>query len=173
MKEQQELISSYSHAFKLLQAYDEGLLAVPQGETGGCMPDMDHVRAGIALLKTTLIVRGEASPLFGVERGDALEALWGNLDQTVFGEPAYPTIEGKAAHLLYFVVKNHPLTDGNKRTAAFLFMDFLRLNNRLYYQGLPVLSPAGLAALTLLVAESLPENKELMIRLVMNMLVLI
>jgi len=68
------------------------------------------------MLKADLISRGEASNLFGLERGDALAALLGNLNQSVFGEPAYPTIERKAAHLLYFVIKNHPLADGNKRT---------------------------------------------------------
>lgn len=97
--------------------------------------------------------------------------MLGNLEQTVFGEPAYPTVESKAAHLLYFVVKNHPFTDGNKRSAAFLFVDFLHRNGRLLApSGEPVINDVGLAALTLLVAESDPANKETMIRLIMNML---
>ncbi|MEX0824483.1 MAG: Fic family protein, partial [Woeseia sp.] len=86
-------------------------------------------------------------------------------------EPAYPSVEAKAAHLLYFVVKNHPFSDGNKRSAAFLFVDFLHRNNRLMNAAdEPVINDVGLAALTLLVAESNPANKETMIRLIMNML---
>ncbi|WP_350563567.1 Fic family protein, partial [Psychrobacter sp. CAL346-MNA-CIBAN-0220] len=84
-------------------------------------------------------------------------SVLGNLQQTVFGEPAYPTIESKAAHLLYFMVKNHPFTDGNKRSGAFLFVDFLHRNKRLLNEsGEMVINNTGLAALTLLVAESDP-----------------
>jgi prophage maintenance system killer protein len=86
----------------------------------------------LAQLKQNLIARGEATELFAKPRGDGLAALLGNLDQTVFGEPAYPTIQSKAAHLLYFVVKNHPFVDGNKRSGAFLFVDFLYRNNQLF-----------------------------------------
>jgi prophage maintenance system killer protein len=94
-----------------------------------------------------------------------------NLQQTVFSEPAYPTIESKAAHLLYFMVKNHPFTDGNKRSGAFLFVDFLHRNGRLLNdEGDMVINNTGLAALTLLVAESDPDQKETLIKLIMNML---
>jgi prophage maintenance system killer protein len=97
----------------------------------------------------------------------------GNLEQTAFGDAAYPTIESKAAHLLYFVVKNHPFNDGNKRCGAFLFVDFLHRNGRLLDQaGQPAINDIGLAALTLLIAESNPKHKDTMIRLVMNMLAL-
>lgn len=117
------------------------------------------------------MTRGEATDLFARDRGDGLASLLGNLDQTVFGEPAYPSVEAKAAHLLYFVIKNHPFSDGNKRSAAFLFVDFLYRNGRLLAtNGEPVINDVGLAALTLLVAESDPANKDVMIRLVMNML---
>lgn len=89
----------------------------------------------------------------------------------MFGEPAYPTVEAKASHLLYFVIKNHPFVDGNKRSGAYLFVDFLARNDRLLDgTGQPVMNDTGLAALTLLVAESDPVQKETMIRLVMNML---
>jgi hypothetical protein len=82
-----------------------------------------------------------------------------------------PSIEAKAAHLLYFIIKNHPLTDGNKRTAAFLFVDFLYRNQRLFdSQGIPVINDIGLAALALLVAESRPEDKDILIKLIMTML---
>jgi len=121
-------------------------------------------------------------------RARSLAAIFGNLDQSVFGEPAYPTVESKAAHLLYFVVmyrmycmqwaqgcartaNNHPFSDGNKRSGAFLFVDFLHRNGRLLNdKGEAVINDTGLAALTLLVAESDPKQKEVLIRLIMNML---
>jgi len=88
----------------------------------------------------------------------------------MFGEPAYPTIESKAAHLLYFVIKNHPFSDGNKRIGSFLFVEFLHRNGRLMRNGEAVTNDVGLAALALPVAESAPKDKDVMIRLVMNML---
>lgn len=122
-------------------------------------------------LKAQLISRGEATELFAKPRSDGLDSVLGNLRQTVFGEPAYPTIESKTAHLLYFMVKNHPFTDGNKRSGAFLFVDFLHRNGRLLNdQGDMVINNTGLAALTLLVAESDPDQKEILIKLIMNML---
>ena len=131
------------------------------------MPD---ARRTLAQLKADLMARGEATALFGQERGEAFEALMGNLEQTVLGEPAYPTVEAKAAHLLYFVIKNHPFSDGNKRSGAFLFVDFLNRNHRLLdATGQPVINDIGLAALALPVAESDPAQKDAMIRLVMNM----
>ena len=135
------------------------------------MPSPGEARAALDKLKSELMTRGEATDLFARDRGDGLASLLGNLDQTVFGEPAYPSVEAKAAHLLYFVIKNHPFSDGNKRSAAFLFVDFLYRNGRLLAtNGEPVINDVGLAALTLLVAESDPANKDVMIRLVMNML---
>lgn len=135
------------------------------------MPSLAEARAALARLKSDLMARGEATELFARERGDGLDALLGNLDQTVFGEPAYPTVEAKAAHLLYFVIKNHPFADGNKRSGAFLFVDFLARNARLLdASGQPVINDIGLAALALLVAESAPEQKDTLIRLIMNML---
>ncbi|HNG79597.1 MAG TPA: Fic family protein, partial [Burkholderiaceae bacterium] len=147
-----------------------GLLTTPPGSPGGVLPTPEEARAAIARLKADLMARGEASELFGRERGDAFAALLGNLEQTVFGEPAYPTVETKAAHLLYFVIKNHPFSDGNKRTGAFLFVDFLARNGRLLRGGEPVINDVGLAALALLVAESDAQNKDVMIRLIENML---
>lgn len=166
-----EIVSRYTQTFLLLQRYDEGLLTDPNGTAGGVLPSLDEVRYSIASLKADLMSRGEASELFGLEREDALVALFGNLDQSVFGEPAYPTIERKAAHLLYFIIKNHPLADGNKRTGAFLFVDFLNRNNALMRDGQPVINDIGLAALALLVAESSPTQKETMTRLIENMLI--
>lgn len=166
-----EILSRYTHTFLWLQRYDEGLLNNPQGQAGGVLLSADDAMHALNTLKAQLIERGEATELFAKPRGQGLEALLGNLQQSVFGEPAYPTIESKAAHLLYFVVKNHPFADGNKRSGAFLFVDFLHRNHRLYNpQGYPCINDTGLAALTLLVAESKPDQKETLIRLIMNML---
>lgn len=166
-----DIVSRYAQTFLLLQRYDEGLLTDPDAQPGGTLPTFAEARAALDGLKAELIARGEASDLFARDRGDGLSSLLGNLDQTVFSNPAYPSVEAKAAHLLYFVVKNHPFSDGNKRSAAFLFVDFLHRNARLLMaSGEPVINDVGLAALTLLVAESDPANKETMIRLIMNML---
>lgn len=166
-----DIVSRYAQTFALLQRYDEGLLTEPPEQPGGTLPSAAEARAALARLKAELIARREATDLFARERGDAFEALLGNLDQSVFGAPAYPSVEAKAAHLLYFVIKNHPFADGNKRSGAFLFVDFLNRNGRLLdADGQPVINDIGLAALALLVAESDPTHKDTMIRLVMNML---
>lgn len=166
-----DIVSRYTHTFLWLQQYDEGLLTEPQTQQGGTLPTYAEACSALAELKSQLMAKGEASDLFGRERDNGLSAILGNLDQSVFGEPAYPSIEAKAAHLLYFVVKNHPFSDGNKRSGAFLFVDFLHRNGRLFDQnGLPVINDTGLAALTLLVAESDPKQKETLIRLIMHML---
>lgn len=165
-----EILGRYTQTFLLLQRYDEGTLTDPTGTSGGSLPSLAEARAILANLKTDLAARKQASDLFARERGDAFEAILGNLQQSVFGEPAYPTLEAKAAHLLYFVIKNHPFSDGNKRSAACLFIDFLHRNNALMRHDQPVINDIGLAALALLVAESAPDQKETMIRLIMNML---
>ena len=166
-----DIVSRYAQTFLWLQRYDEGLLAEPAAQPGGTLPTLRQARTALKRLKEDLVSRGEATALFALERDDGLASLLGNLDQTVFGEPAYPTIESKAAHLLYFVIKNHPFSDGNKRSGAFLFVDFLNRNNRLLgADEQPVINDIGLAALALLIAESDPQHKETMIRLVMNML---
>lgn len=165
-----DIIARYTQTFLLLQRYDEGLLVEPKGVAGGALPSLKEARASISQLKGDLMGRGEATDLFGRERDEGLAAVLGNLDQSVFGEPAYPTIESKAAHLVYFIIKNHPFSDGNKRIGSFLFVDFLNRNGRLFRAGGPVINDVGLAALALLVAESAPKDKDVMIRLVMNML---
>ena len=166
-----DVVTRYAQTFLLLQRYDEGLLSDPKVNSGGVLPTLDEAYAALACLKADLMSRGEATMLFAQERGEAFAALLGNLDQTVFGDPAYPSVEAKAAHLLYFVIKNHPFSDGNKRSAAFLFVDFLNRNGRLLdKEGNPVINEIGLAALALLVAESDPAHKDTMIRLIMNML---
>ena len=167
-----EIVSRYTQTFIWLQRYDEGLLNEPEGQSGGSLPTAEEASHSLTQLKENLIQRGEATELFANEHSDGLSSILGNLDQTVLGKPAYASVESKAAHLLYFVVKNHPFTDGNKRCGAFLFVDFLHRNNRLFNaQGQPLVNDTGLAALTLLVAESDPKQKEILIRLIMNMLV--
>lgn len=183
-----EIVSRYTQTFLWLQRYDEGLLDEPTGKTGGKLISTIEAMRALNTLKAQLIAKGQATRLFAQPRGDGLDSLLGNLEQTVFGESAYPTIESKAANLLYFVVmyrmyymlwlhgcrrtvKNHPFSDGNKRSGAFLFVDFLYRNHHLYSDnGEPIINDTGLAALTLLVAESAPDQKETIIRLIMNML---
>ena len=166
-----DVVSKYMKSLQWLLQYDEDNLQEPLGEQGGCLPSADDAMAALNRLKQQLIEQGEATALFAQVRDTGLAGIFGNLEQTVFGEPAYPTVESKAAHLLYFVVKNHPFSDGNKRSGAFLFVDFLNRNGRLLdCQGQLVINQSGLAAITLLVAESDPKQKELLVRLIMNML---
>ncbi len=167
-----DILSLYTQTFLWLQQYDEGLLEEPEGQSGGRLATPEEAMASLIQLKKQLKEKGEASDLFAhPSRADNLAAIFGNLNQTVFGEPAYPTIESKAAHLLYFVVKNHPFTDGNKRSGAFLFVDFLHRNGCLLSEnGIPVINDTGLAALTLLVAESDPKQKDTLIKLIMTLL---
>jgi prophage maintenance system killer protein/prophage antirepressor-like protein len=165
-----DVIARYTQTFLWLQRFDEGLLTEPAGNPGGVLSGVEDARASIARLKADLMARGEATDLFGRERDEAFVAILGNLEQTVFGAPAYPTVEAKAAHLLYFVIKNHPFLDGNKRIGSFLFVDFLARNGRLIHAGQPVVNDVGLAALALLVAESDPKAREVMIRLIQTML---
>jgi prophage maintenance system killer protein len=165
-----EIVSRYTQTFLLLQRYDQGLLTDICGTAGGVTASLEAVRHAIAGLKTELICRGEASELFGLERGNAVATIIGTLNQTVGGQPAYPTVECKAAHLLYFIIKDHPFVDGNKRSGAYLFVEFLNRNNALMRNDQLVISDIALAALALLVAESAPAQKETLIRLIENML---
>jgi death-on-curing family protein len=169
-----DILARYTSTFLWLQQYDEGLLIAPKGHSGGELTPLNDTYLAISELKSQLIARGEATSLFANDRANGLSSIWGNLEQSVFGEPAYPTIESKAAHLLYFVVKNHPFSDGNKRTAAFLFVDFLNRNGRLFNSSYePIINDTGLAALTLLVAESDPKEKDTLVRLVENLIAVI
>jgi prophage maintenance system killer protein len=167
-----DIISRYTQTFLLLQRYDEGLLTEPEGTPGGRVPTIEETRKAIAQLKRELLSKKEAGELFGQERGEGLVSILNNLDQTVFGNPAYLTVQDKAAHLLYFIIKDHPLSDGNKRTAALLFVTFLYRNQALLNKDdQPVINDMGLTALALLIAESAPRQKDTMINLIKNMLV--
>lgn len=160
------LILGYAKTWRLLLDYDQGRLGVPSGARparGVLRPE--EARRALDALTVELKSRGEASDLFARDRGDGLAAILGTIEQTMFGEPLYKTREERAAHLLYFVIKNHPFIDGNKRSGAFLFLLYLR------QEGMRLtLDENGLTALTLLIAESDPKAKDLMIRLVMHLL---
>ena len=161
-----DIVAAYAGTWRLLLEYDEDRLASPPGTRPAVSAlDVDTAKAAIAALKRELMSRGEASALFGSPRGDALEAILGNIEQTMFGEPLYRSREEKAANLLYFVVKDHPFSDGNKRIASLLFLLYLRQEEVAHS-----LNPQALTALTLLVAESAPAGKDLMIRLIVNLL---
>lgn len=160
------IIMGYARTWRLLLDYDEGKLPVPAGQRDPREGlSVAEARRALGALADELKSRGEASELFARDRGDNLAAILGNIEQTMFGEPLYATAEARAAHLLYFLIKNHPFSDGNKRSGAFLLLLYLRK------QGLELtLNEQGLTALTLLIAESDPKAKELMVRLTMNLL---
>ena len=162
------LIAGYARTWHLLLKYDENNLHLPDG----CQPaqgalDSGTARAAITKLKSALSAWAEASDLFGRERGDAFEAILGNIEQSMFGEPLYKTREEKAAHLLYFVIKDHPFTDGNKRIGSFMFLLYLQQEAMAMN-----IDETALTALALLIAESQPASKDLMIRLIVNLLVI-
>ncbi len=163
-----DVISRYAKSWSLLLKYDEDRLELPKSRHPTTQPlDYDRTIKSIMALKNDLLTRGEATELFGQQRGDTLQGILGNLDQTFGGQDLYPSLEDKAAHLLYFVIKDHPFSDGNKRIGSFLFLVFLQDNKLLEQSGI---NDNGLVALALLIAESNPKQKDLMIRLIMNML---
>jgi prophage maintenance system killer protein len=163
-----EVVNRYAKSWSLLLKYDEQSLELPKNRHPVKTPlDYGKATEAIASLKSDLMERGEASDLFGQERQENLQGILGNLDQTFDGKDLYPSLEGKGAHLLYFVIKDHPFSDGNKRIGAFLFVLFLRQNNLLHQARL---NDNGLVALALLIAESDPKQKDLLIRLIINLL---
>ena len=160
------IITAYADTWRLLLEYDEDRLTTPASPKPATSAlELDSVRTAIDEFRRDLAAKGEASPLFGNPRGDGLEAILGNIEQTMFGEPLYRSREEKAANLLYFVVKDHPFTDGNKRIGALLFLLYM---TREGIENRP--DPGALTALTLLIAESAPSNKDLMIRLIVNLM---
>lgn len=162
------VVQDYAKTWSLLQAYDEQSLA----EIGLKQPNMqplifDDVLNAIAQLKQELMEKGEATALFGQLRSDGLVSAIATIEQGFGDELFYPNVASRAAHLLYFVIKNHPLADGNKRTGSFLFLWYLHLNQHLLAKPVErLINENTLVALALLVAESLPEQKELMIKLI-------
>lgn len=163
-----QVIADYARSWSLLQQYDEQTLANQIQPQNGMQPlALADVLAAIAQLKAELIAKGEASDLFGQLRGEGLASSIATIEQGFGDELLYPNIASRAAHLLYFVIKNHPLADGNKRCGSFLFLWYLRLNQHLLAKPVEqLINDHTLVALALLVAESLPAQKELMVRLI-------
>ena len=168
------VVQDYARTWSLLQAYDEQNLAAISVQQPEMKPLVfEDVLAAISQLKQELIAKGEATELFGQLRSDGLASAIATIEQGFGDELFYPNIASRAAHLLYFVIKNHPLADGNKRTGSFLFLWYLHQNQVLLAKPVnELINDNTLVALALLVAESLPEQKELMIRLVEHFILL-
>jgi prophage maintenance system killer protein len=162
------VIAEYARSWSLLQQYDEQSLASQTRPQSGMRSlELDEVLAAIEQLKTELIAKGEATALFGQVRGEGLASAIATIEQGFGDTLFYPNVASRAAHLLYFVIKNHPLADGNKRCGSFLFLWYLRLNHSLLARPVEqLINDNTLVALALLVAESQPEHKELLVRLI-------
>lgn len=163
-----ELVTLFADTWFSLDAYDKDKL-VTQGVTKKKVSlTAEKLNKALAELKQNLIAKNEATDIFGVERTkDSIAGIIGNVMQSFGGEELYPSIEEKAAHLLYFIIKNHPFIDGNKRSGAYAFIWFLRHTKVL---DLTRITPPALTAITLLIAESSPKNKDKMIGLVCTLL---
>ena len=160
-----EVLSAYLPSLQALRDYDEGTLSDSESTGNAPVWQLTHADAQAIIART----RSEfpQDRLFGLENGDKLKSVVATIYQSFAGEDLYPTTEQKAANLLYLMVKDHPLVDGNKRSAAALFIEFLSRNNLLFSaDGTPLVSNNALAAMTLMVAMSNPQEKDLMVALV-------
>lgn len=167
-----EILSHYTKSFVLLNQYDNHSL-----QTGKLSKNITYeiqyneAKAAISELKKQLIAKKEATELFGKEKDESFKSSLQSIIQTFDGKYLYPSIEEQAAHLLYFVIKNHSFIDGNKRIGAFLFVWFLEKNkHRFKKSGELKINDNGLTALALLVAQSHPSEKDLMIKLIINLI---
>lgn len=161
------VINQYTQALDLLDDYDHQCLRKPKGDNSYVPLEVEKCRYLIDSMKFSL-----SSDVFGTEKTEgALEGILGAVYQSVFGEDVYHTVEEKAASLLYFLVKDHPFNDGCKRIGAALFLAFLQKNGKLYSaSGRQIISNNALVAITLMLAESQPDEKDAMIVLLMNLL---
>ena len=158
------VIERYSTALNMLDAYDHQSLQRPKGSDAAYILSYEECRSVIDRMRF-----GNESELFGKEKDDSFKGSIGNIYQSFGGQEIYPTLEEKAANLLYFVTKNHSFFDGNKRIAATIFLYFLDRNGILYDdEGNKLLDDHTLVALTIMIAESKPEEKEMMISVIMN-----
>lgn len=163
-----ELVKMFASTWLSLDAYDKSSMPKSGSTKKQAKVTAEELANAIADLKQDLQQKKEATELFAQERQkDAIAGIVGNVFQSVFGRDAYETLEEKAAHLLYFFVKNHPFADGNKRSGAFAFVWFLNKTNLLRKDKI---TPEALTALTLLVAESKPNAKEQMVGLILLLL---
>ena len=162
-----KVINEYTRALDLLDNYDHQTLVKPKGNKSDYVMTCQEAREIIDDMKFN-----DMSSVFGVEKEKGkLNGIIAQVYQEVFGQELYPSIEEKAAHLLYFLVKDHPFADGCKRIAASLFINFLYKNNYLYYDNKQIISNEALVAITILTAESNPNEMEIIIKLIMNLLV--
>lgn len=166
-KEIIRVINNYSAALDLLDDYDHHKIVKPKGIKDDREITYENCQEIISMLKF-----GSESELFGLERNQGLKSIINTIYQSFGGKDLYPTIEEKAANFLYLITKNHTFIDGNKRIAATLFIYFLNFYNILYKENCQVIDNNTLVALTLLIAQSNPKEKEILIDLVMNFLVL-
>ena len=157
------VIERYNTALDLLDDYDHQRMKRPKGTEAVYVLSYEECRTVIDSMKFA-----ESSDLFGNEKDDSFKGSIGNIYQSFGGEDVYPTLEEKAANLLYFVTKNHSFSDGNKRIAATMFLYFLDKNGVLFCDGKKLIEDHTLVALTIMIAESKPEEKEMMISVIMN-----
>lgn len=171
-KEFLNIIVDYANTWTVLHEYDEGKLGITDVSKKTARP-LDHaeIQKTIVRFKQRLAAKKEVSDLFGQEVGGKLEAVLGSIYQTYAGKELYPSLEEKAAHLLYFAIKDHPFVDGNKRIGCLLFLLFLIENNYLNNRkGERKVNDTALVALALLIAESKPVQKEVMVKLIVNLI---
>ena len=165
------LLANYSKTLTLLEQYDKDNLSVSKKGKGRFVLGYGEAQKVISALKKDLIAKKEAGDLFGQEYEGKLQGIIGNIYQTFGGKELYSSLEEKAAHFLYLIIKDHPLADGNKRTGSFLFVYFLDKNNFLYREsGEKKINDNALVALALLIAISDPKDKEVMIKIITNLL---
>ena len=157
------VIEKYSTALDLLDAYDHQNMERPKGNEATYILTYEECMEAISSMRF-----GNESELFGKEKDDSFKGSIGNIYQSFGGEDVYPTLEEKAAHLLYFVTKNHSFLDGNKRIAATMFLYFLDKNGVLFKNGEKMIEDHTLVALTIMIAESKPDEMEMMITVIMN-----
>ncbi|MBU4360275.1 type II toxin-antitoxin system death-on-curing family toxin [Patescibacteria group bacterium] len=167
-----QIITDYADSWILLQQYDQGKLKIQKSKIKKIqILDYESVKNSIKEFKNKLAVKKQASDIFGQERDQTLQGILGSISQSFGGKEFYPSLEEKSAHLLYFVIKDHPFVDGNKRIASFLFILFLKQNRFLFNKkGENKINNNALVALTLLVAQSLPKEKDVMIALITNLI---
>lgn len=167
-----DVILNYSRTWSLLQGYDEDSLKCDFAlKEAKFILDFDEAKDAIAQLKTELIKKGEATELFGREKAGEFDGIVRNIYQTFGGVDLLPSVEEKAANLLYYIIKGHPFNDGNKRIGAFIFILFLSKNNMLYKaNGELKINDNALVALALMTAKSDPKQKDTVINLIVNIL---
>jgi death-on-curing family protein len=166
------IITSYSKSFELLNQFDTDELSTSNLSNEIIyVINYNEVKKAINELKNNLILKSEASNLFGNEKDKSFEGILGSISQTVYSQLAYPTIEEQSAQLLYSIIKGHSFSDGNKRIGSFIFVWFLEQNNfHLNNLGHLKINNNTLVTLALTVAQSLPKHREIMIKLIINLI---